>query len=116
MTGGIGADSALERVGTAESTRQAPHSSRPGGNVGVPHEVAVDGQKLFFSQVGLRGGPAPVRRFLPDLISRVLSGRIQPGRAFDFTLPLDQVAEGYRAMDKRHAVKAAGGYCPTGLR
>ncbi|MFI1360592.1 zinc-dependent alcohol dehydrogenase family protein [Streptomyces sp. NPDC020898] len=109
LTDGIGADSVLECVGTAESMRQALHSTRPGGNVGfvgVPHDVAIDGQELFFSHVGLRGGPAPVRRYLPDLVDRVLSGRINPGRVFDLTLPLDQVAEGYRAMDERRAIKA----------
>ncbi|WP_181785527.1 zinc-dependent alcohol dehydrogenase family protein [Streptomyces phytophilus] len=109
LTGGIGADSVLECVGTALSMQQALHSARPGGNVGlvgVPHEVAVDGRELFFSHVGVRGGPAPVRRYLPDLIHRVLDGRIDPGRVFDLTLPLDQVAEGYRAMDERRAVKA----------
>ncbi|MFD7923001.1 zinc-dependent alcohol dehydrogenase family protein [Streptomyces sp. NPDC059740] len=108
LTQGIGADSVLECVGTAESMRQALHSARPGGNVGfvgVPHDVAIDGQELFFSHVGLRGGPAPVRGYLPDLIDRVLSGRINPGRVFDLTLPLEQVAEGYRAMDERRAVK-----------
>lgn len=104
LTGGIGADSVLECVGTAQAIRQALHSARPGGNVGfvgVPHEVAVDGQELFFSHVGLRGGPATVRRYLPDLIERVLTGRIDPGKVFDLTLPLDQVAEGYKAMDER---------------
>ncbi|MGW2310110.1 zinc-dependent alcohol dehydrogenase family protein [Actinomadura luteofluorescens] len=109
MTGGIGADSVLECVGTAQAMRQALRSARPGGNVGfvgVPHDVALDGQELFFSHVALRGGPAPVRRYLPDLIDRVLTGRIDPGRVFDLTLPLDQVAEGYRAMDERRAVKA----------
>ncbi len=108
MTGGIGADAVLECVGTAQSMRQALHSARPGGNVGfvgVPHEVAVDGQELFFSHVGLRGGPAPVRRYLPDLIDRVLTGAIDPGKVFDLTLPLEQVAEGYKAMDERRAVK-----------
>ncbi|MGW5655105.1 zinc-dependent alcohol dehydrogenase family protein [Streptomyces humi] len=108
LTGGIGADSVLECVGTPEAMRQALHSARPGGNVGfvgVPHDVAVDGQELFFSHVGLRGGPAPVRRYLPDLIDRVLDRRIDPGRVFDLTLPLDQVAEGYKAMDERRAVK-----------
>ncbi|MFE1321986.1 zinc-dependent alcohol dehydrogenase family protein [Kitasatospora phosalacinea] len=108
LTGGIGADSVLECVGTAQSVRQALHSARPGGSVGfvgVPHGVAVDGQELFFSHVGLRGGPAPVRRYLPDLNERVLSGRIDPGRVFDLTLPLDRVAEGYRAMDERRAIK-----------
>ncbi|MEU2876205.1 zinc-dependent alcohol dehydrogenase family protein [Streptomyces sp. NPDC007070] len=109
MTDGIGADSVLECVGTAQSMSQALHSARPGGNVGfvgVPHEVAIDGQELFFSHVGLRGGPAPVRRYLPDLIERVLTGRIDPGKVFDLTLPLDQVVEGYKAMDERRAVKA----------
>jgi threonine dehydrogenase-like Zn-dependent dehydrogenase len=109
LTGGIGADSVLECVGTADSMRQALHSTRPGGNVGfvgVPHEVAIDGEELFFSHVGLRGGPAPVRRYLPDLIDRVLTGRINPGKVFDLTLSLDQVAEGYRAMDERRAVKS----------
>lgn len=109
LTGGIGADSVLECVGTAEAMRQALHCARPGGNVGfvgVPHHVAVDGQELFFSHVGLRGGPAPVRRYLPDLIDRVLDGRIDPGKVFDLTLPLDQVAEGYGAMDERRAIKA----------
>ena len=109
LTGGIGADSVLECVGTAQSMSQALHSARPGGNVGfvgVPHEVAIDGQELFFSQVGLRGGPAPVRRYLPDLIDRVLSGHIDPGKVFDLTLPLEQVAEGYKAMDERRAIKA----------
>lgn len=109
LTGGIGADSVLECVGTAESMQQALHSARPGGNVGfvgVPHDVATDGQELFFSHVGLRGGPAPVRRYLPDLIGLVQAGRIDPGKVFDLTLPLDQVAEGYKAMDERRAIKA----------
>ncbi|MEW2284205.1 zinc-dependent alcohol dehydrogenase family protein [Streptomyces sp. NPDC047841] len=109
MTDGIGVDSVLECVGTGESMRQALHSARPGGNVGfvgLPHEVAIDGEELFHTHVGLRGGPAPVRRFLPDLIDRVLSGRIDPGRVFDLTLPLEQVEEGYRAMDERRAIKA----------
>ncbi|MFJ9721741.1 zinc-dependent alcohol dehydrogenase family protein [Streptomyces sp. NPDC101209] len=108
LTGGIGADSVLECVGTEEAMHQALRCARPGGNVGfvgVPHGVAVDGQELFFSHVGLRGGPAPVRRYLPDLIDRVLTGAITPGRVFDLTLPLDQVAEGYAAMDERRAIK-----------
>ena len=109
LTGGIGADCVLECVGTAQAMQQALQSARPGGNVGfvgVPHDVAIEGQELFFSHVALRGGPAPVRRYLPDLIDRVLSGRIDPGKVFDLTLPLDQVAEGYKAMDERRAIKA----------
>jgi threonine dehydrogenase-like Zn-dependent dehydrogenase len=108
LTGGVGADSVLECVGTPEAMRQALHSTRPGGNVGfvgVPHDVAVDGEELFFSHVGLRGGPAPVRRFLPELIDLVWRGRITPGEVFDLTLPLEAADEGYRAMDERRAIK-----------
>ncbi|MCX3062653.1 zinc-dependent alcohol dehydrogenase family protein [Streptomyces beihaiensis] len=108
LTDGTGADSVLECVGTAEAMGQALRSARPGGTVGfvgVPHGVAVDGQELFSSHVGLRGGPAPVRRYLPDLVDRVLRGRIDPGRVFDLTLPLEQVAEAYKAMDERRAIK-----------
>ncbi|MEV0643438.1 zinc-dependent alcohol dehydrogenase family protein [Streptomyces sp. NPDC050619] len=109
LTNGVGADSVLECVGTQESMHQALLSTRPGGNVGfvgMPHDVQIDGQQLFFSHVGLRGGPAPVRAYLPDLIERVLSGRINPGKVFDLTLSLDEVAEGYKAMDERRAIKA----------
>jgi threonine dehydrogenase-like Zn-dependent dehydrogenase len=109
MTDGIGADSVLECVGTQESMKQAIRSTRRGGHVsfvGVPHEVQLDGQELFFSHVHLHGGPAPVRRYLPDLIDLVLNGTINPGKVFDLTLPLEQVAEGYKAMDERRAIKA----------
>jgi threonine dehydrogenase-like Zn-dependent dehydrogenase len=109
LTDGIGADSVLECVGTQDAMLQSLNSTRPGGNVGfvgVPHDVQIPGAKLFRSHVALRGGPAPVRRFLPDLIERVSDGRIDPGQVFDLTLPLDQVAEGYRAMDERRAIKA----------
>ncbi|MFF5307956.1 zinc-dependent alcohol dehydrogenase family protein [Streptomyces massasporeus] len=108
LTNGVGADSVLECVGTQQSMHQALQSTRPGGNVGfvgMPHDVQLDGQELFFSHVGLRGGPAPVRAYLPDLIDRVLSGRINPGKVFDLTLSLDEVAEGYKAMDERRAIK-----------
>src|SRR4051812_45616935 len=109
MTKGIGADSVLECVGTQESMKQAIRSTRRGGHVsfvGVPHEVQLDGQELFFAHVHLHGGPAPVRRYLPDLIDLVLNETINPGKVFDLTLPLEQVAEGYRAMDERRAIKA----------
>ncbi|MGW3983022.1 zinc-dependent alcohol dehydrogenase family protein [Streptomyces mirabilis] len=108
LTGGVGADSVLECVGTQEAMTQALRSTRPGGNVGfvgVPHGVEIPGEELFYSHVGLRGGPAPVRAYLPDLIGRVFDGRINPGKVFDLTLPLDEVAEGYRAMDERRAIK-----------
>src|SRR3981189_740799 len=108
LTHGIGADSVLECVGTPESMMQAITSTRPGGHVGyvgVPHGVELDGEQLFFSHVHLHGGPAPVRRYLPEMIKLVLSRKITPGRVFDLKLPLDQVAEGYRAMDERRAIK-----------
>jgi threonine dehydrogenase-like Zn-dependent dehydrogenase len=109
LTRGVGADSVLECVGTEESMMQAIGSARPGGYVsyvGVPHGVALNAQELFFTHVRLHGGPAPVRRYLPELIDRVWNGRINPGKVYDLTLPLDQVAEGYRAMDERRAIKA----------
>lgn len=109
LTKGVGADSVLECVGTNESMMQAIHSARPGGAVGyvgVPHGVELDGEQLFFEHVRLHGGPAPVRRYLPELIDLVWKSKIDPGRIFDLALPLDQVAEGYRAMDERRAIKA----------
>ena len=108
LTAGIGADSVLECVGTQESMAQAIRSTRPGGSVGyvgVPHGVELNGEKLFYAHVHLHGGPAPVRRYLPELIDLVWNGKINPGKVFDLTLPLDQVAEGYRAMDERRAIK-----------
>lgn len=108
LTEGVGADSVLECVGTQESMTQAIDSVRPGGSigyVGVPHGVTFDGQAMFFAQRRMLGGPAPVRRFLPDLMDRVLAGKIKPGRVFDLALPLADVAEGYRAMDERRAIK-----------
>jgi threonine dehydrogenase-like Zn-dependent dehydrogenase len=107
-TSGVGADSVLECVGTQESMMQAIESTRPGGSigyVGVPHGVQLDGQALFLAQKNLLGGPAPVRRFLPHLIELVMSRTINPGKVFDLTLPLADVAEGYRAMDERRAIK-----------
>jgi threonine dehydrogenase-like Zn-dependent dehydrogenase len=71
----------------------------------VAHGVELDGPDLLFRHVLLHGGPAPVRCYLPDLIEHVLSGKMNPGRVFDLTLPLDPVAEGYRAMDERRAIK-----------
>jgi threonine dehydrogenase-like Zn-dependent dehydrogenase len=108
LTNGVGADSVLECVGAQESLMQAIRSSRPGGHVGyvgVPHGVQLDGAELFFSHVHLHGGPAPARRFLPELIDMVWNGSIHPGKVFDLTLPLSEVAEGYRAMDERRAIK-----------
>jgi threonine dehydrogenase-like Zn-dependent dehydrogenase len=108
MTDGLGAQSVIEAVGNQESMMQAIRSTRPGGHVGfvgVSHGVELPGQELFFAEVHLLGGPAPVRRFLPHLLELVSNGKIHPGKVFDSTLPLEQVAEGYRAMDERRAIK-----------
>jgi len=114
LTDGIGADSVLECVGTQESMLQAIRSTRPGasvGYVGVPQQVQLEGQSLFFAHVRLHGGPAPVRRFLPELVELVWNRRIDPGKVFDLTLPLERVAEGYRAMHERRAIKTL--LCPS---
>ena len=108
LTNGLGAHSVIEAVGTQEAMMQAIRATRPGGHVGyvgVSHDVQLPGEELFFSHVRLLGGPAPVRRFLPDLINRIWTGTIDPGKVFDLTLPLAEVAEGYRAMDERRAIK-----------
>jgi threonine dehydrogenase-like Zn-dependent dehydrogenase len=108
LTNGLGAQSVIEAVGTQESMMQAIRATRPGGHigfVGVSHDVQLPGDELFFSQVHLHGGPAPVRRFLPQLVDLIWNREIDPGKVFDLTLPLDQVAEGYRAMDERRAIK-----------
>jgi threonine dehydrogenase-like Zn-dependent dehydrogenase len=108
LTGGYGAHSVIEAVGTQESMMQAIRATRPGGHigyVGVSHDVSLDGLELFFSGVHLHGGPAPVRRFLPELIQLIWDRRIDPGKVFDLTLPIEDAAEGYRAMDERRATK-----------
>jgi threonine dehydrogenase-like Zn-dependent dehydrogenase len=112
LTRGIGVDSVLECVGTQESMMQAIQSMRPGGYVGyvgVPHGVELSGEQLFFTHAHLHGGPAPCRRYFPELIDLVLSGRVNPGKVFDLTLPLEKVAEGYRAMDERERSKLCCG-------
>jgi threonine dehydrogenase-like Zn-dependent dehydrogenase len=110
LTKGVGADAVLECVGTQESMQQAIRSARPGGYVsfvGVPHGVTISGEELFFQNVvHLHGGPAPVRRSLPHLIDLVWTEKIQPGKVFDLDLPIDKVADAYRAMDERTAIKA----------
>jgi threonine dehydrogenase-like Zn-dependent dehydrogenase len=108
LTNGLGAHSVIEAVGTQESMMQAIRSARAGGHVGyvgVAHDVALPGDQLFFSGVHLHGGPAPVRRFLPELVGLITDRTIDPGKVFDLTLPLDRAADGYRAMDNRDAIK-----------
>jgi threonine dehydrogenase-like Zn-dependent dehydrogenase len=108
LTGGLGAHSVIEAVGTQESMMQAIRSTRPGshvGYVGVSHDVTLVGDDLFMTHVHLHGGPAPVRRFLPDLMDRIWSRKFNPAKVFDLELPLDAAADGYRAMDTRQATK-----------
>ena len=108
LTNGLGAHSVIEAVGTQESMMQAIRSTRPGGHVGyvgVAHDVELPGDELFFSHVHLHGGPAAVRRFLPELIDLIWNRKIDPGKVFDLELPLEQIAEGYKAMDERRATK-----------
>jgi threonine dehydrogenase-like Zn-dependent dehydrogenase len=109
LTEGIGADAVLECVGTVDSVTQALRCARPGGQVGwvgVPHDTQLPQEHMFWRNVGLRGGVAPVRAYLDDLMSRVLDGRIEPGKVFTRTLPLAEVAEGYAAMDERRTIKS----------
>ncbi len=108
LTGGLGAHSVIEAVGTQQSMLQAVRATRRGGHVGfvgVSHDVSLDGSELFASLVHLHGGPAPVRSYLPDLVERILRGAIEPGKVFDLTLPLERAAEAYDAMDSRRAIK-----------
>ncbi len=108
LTGGIGADAVLECVGTDQAMKTAVAIARPGatvGFVGAPHGVERPVRRMFRRNVGLAGGMAPVRAYLPLLLDLVLGGTIEPGLVFDTTLPLDEVAEGYRAMDERRAIK-----------
>ncbi len=109
LTDGVGADAVLECVGTNDAMRTALKAARPGatvGYVGVPHGIELPVRAMFSRNVGVAGGMAPVRKYLPDLLDRTLSGRIDPSPVFDLTLPLEEVAEGYRAMDERRAIKA----------
>ncbi|MGO4250242.1 zinc-dependent alcohol dehydrogenase family protein [Paenarthrobacter sp. RAF54_2] len=108
LTGGLGAHSVVEAVGTQESFMQAIGATRGGGHlgyVGVNYDVKIPGIEMFFAGIHTLGGPAPVRRFLPDLIQMVWDRKIDPGKVFDLTLPLDRAAEGYKAMDERTAIK-----------
>jgi len=108
LTDGLGVHSTIEAVGTSEAMMQAFGVTRPGGHigfVGVPHDVTLPGSDLFFSLIHLHGGPAPVRRFLPELIDLIWSRTIDPGKVFDLELPLAEAADGYRAMDGRTAIK-----------
>ncbi|GAA0811933.1 zinc-dependent alcohol dehydrogenase family protein [Spirilliplanes yamanashiensis] len=108
LTGGLGAHSVVEAVGTQEAFMQAVGATRGGGHlgyVGVNYGVTIPGFDLFLAGIHTLGGPAPVRRFLPDLIQLIWDRKIDPGKVFDLELPLDQAAEGYQAMHERRATK-----------
>jgi threonine dehydrogenase-like Zn-dependent dehydrogenase len=109
LTGGLGAHSVLECVGLEQSTLTALHIARPGGavgRVGLPQEDSVpDAIATFFENVTVGGGPAPARAYIEELLPDVLEGRIEPGRVFDRAGPLDEVPDGYRAMNEREAIK-----------
>jgi threonine dehydrogenase-like Zn-dependent dehydrogenase len=110
MTGGFGVHSVLECVGTEQAMQTAIEIARPGGavgRVGVPHYPAgmPASDAAFFKNVTVGGGPAPVRAYIDELLPDVLEGRIEPGRVFDRTVGLDEVPDGYRAMNERQSIK-----------
>lgn len=109
LTDGVGADAVLECVGTNDANQTAFAVARAGaivGRVGVPHEVNIPASETFFRNIGIRGGPAPVRAYMDTLLPAVLTGKINPGKVFDMTTDLDHIEEAYRAMDERRAIKA----------
>ena len=109
MTGGVGVDAALECVGTDQAMRTAVGIARPGstvGYVGVPHGVELSVERMFFRNVGVQGGPAPARAYIPELLDDVLEGRIDPGRVLDYETDLEGIADAYAVMDERRAIKS----------
>jgi threonine dehydrogenase-like Zn-dependent dehydrogenase len=108
LTGGFGAHSVLECVGLPEAVITAMEIARPGGavgRVGVPQEDTLPGGIAFWKNVSVGGGPAPARAYIEELLPDALEGRIEPGRVFDRTIGLDEVPDGYRAMNDREAIK-----------
>jgi threonine dehydrogenase-like Zn-dependent dehydrogenase len=109
LTGGYGVHSVLECVGAEQAMRTALNIVRPGGaigRVGVPHYQGIPGtQEMFYDNISVGGGPAPVRAYIKELLPDVLAGKIEPGRVFDRVVGLDQVPDGYRAMNERKALK-----------
>jgi len=109
LTGGVGADATLECVGTGQAMQTALSIARPGsmvGYVGVPHGVELPVDRLFYRNVGVRGGPAPARAYIPELLDDVLAERIDPGRVLDYETDLEGIGDAYAAMDERRAIKS----------
>jgi threonine dehydrogenase-like Zn-dependent dehydrogenase len=109
LTDGVGVDASLECVGTNESMQTALSIARPGstvGYVGVPHGVQIPVEDIFYRNVGVHGGPAPARAYMPELLDDILKGHINPGRVFDFTTDLNDIEQAYGAMDERRAIKS----------
>jgi len=109
LTDGVGADATLECVGTGQAMETAVSIARPGsmvGYVGVPHGVELPISEMFFRNKGVRGGSAPARAYIPELLDDVLEGRINPGRVLDYETDLDGIADAYAAMDERRAIKS----------
>ena len=109
LTNGVGADAVLECVGSKTATETAFAIARPGaivGRVGLPHDAPIDAEGTFFRNIGMRGGPAPVREYLPELLEATLRGDITPGDVFDYVTDLEHIDEAYRAMQQRRAIKA----------
>ena len=108
LTGGYGAHAVLECVGQQEAVLTAMNIARPGGaigRVGVPQEDSIPVGPTFWKNVSVAGGPAPARAYIPELLPEVLEGRIQPGRVFDRVASLEEVPDGYRAMNDRESIK-----------
>jgi threonine dehydrogenase-like Zn-dependent dehydrogenase len=109
LTGDVGVDATLECVGTGQAMHTALLIARPGsmvGYVGVPHGVELPIGEMFFRNKGVRGGSAPARAYIPELLDDVLEGRINPGRVLDYETDLDGIADAYAAMDERRAIKS----------
>jgi threonine dehydrogenase-like Zn-dependent dehydrogenase len=109
LTAGVGVDATLECVGTGQAMQTALSIARPGsmvGYVGVPHGVELPIGDMFFRNKGVRGGSAPARAYIPELLDDVLEGRIEPGRVLDYETDLEGIADAYAAMDERRAIKS----------
>jgi threonine dehydrogenase-like Zn-dependent dehydrogenase len=109
LTEGVGVDATLECVGTGQAMQTALAIARPGsmvGYVGVPHGIELPVGQMFIRNKGVRGGSAPARAYIPELLPDVLEGRINPGRVLDYETDLEGIGDAYAAMDERRAIKS----------